>query len=43
MNNSLDINVYLVNEILSLACLIYDCNKKKFDSSIKKRDVIIIS
>lgn len=28
MNNSLDINISLVNEMLSLACLVYDCNKE---------------
>ena len=28
MNNSLDVEFSLVNEMLSLACLVYDCNKE---------------
>jgi predicted lipase len=28
MNNSLDLEFSLVNEMLSLACLVYDCNKE---------------
>tara|TARA_B100000787_G_C16198319_1_gene302710 strand:- start:2953 stop:3834 length:882 start_codon:yes stop_codon:yes gene_type:complete len=37
MNNSLDINISLVNEMLSLSCLIYDFNKElKFKKETKK-------
>ena len=40
MNNSLDINVSLVNEMLSFACLIYNCNK---ELKLKKKNKFTIN